>query len=96
VLLFALFVIIFSYVLNAFFSIPWDTALLNAIPLGIISSSVAIPAAINLRPADKEFVVYESSFSYILGILVFDFIVVGFVTVSGGLASLLLAVFSHC
>ena len=93
VVLFALFIVIFSYVLNAFFSIPWNTALLNAIPLGIISSAVAIPAAANLNPANKEFVIYESSFSDILGILVFDFIVVGFVTISGSLANLLLASF---
>ncbi|MBN1926605.1 MAG: cation:proton antiporter [Paludibacteraceae bacterium] len=90
VVLFFLFIFIFSYVLNAFFSIPWDTALLNAIPLGIISSAVAIPAASNISPANKEFVVYESSFSDILGILVFDFIVVGFVSVSSGLTNLLL------
>jgi NhaP-type Na+/H+ or K+/H+ antiporter len=90
VVLFALFIIIFSYVLNAFLSVPWNTALLNAIPLGIISSAVAIPAAANLKTADKEFVVYESSFSDILGILVFDFIVVGFVSVSSSLTNLLL------
>ncbi len=90
VVLFALFIVIFSYVLNAFFSIPWNTALLNAIPLGIISSAVAIPAAANLNPANKEFVIYESSFSDILGILVFDFIVAGFVSVSGSLTNLLL------
>ncbi|MCF8372999.1 MAG: cation:proton antiporter [Bacteroidales bacterium] len=93
VVLFVLFIVIFSYVLKVFFPIPWNTALLNAIPLGIISSAVAIPAAANLNPANKEFVIYESSFSDILGILVFDFIVVGFVTISGSLANLLLASF---
>jgi hypothetical protein len=47
---------------------------LNSIPLGVISSSIAIPSAINLNSSDKEFVVYESSFSDIFGIMVFDFI----------------------
>lgn len=89
IILFALFVLIFSNVLNAFFSVPWTTALLNAIPLGIISSAVAIPAAANLNTADKEFIVYESSFSDILGILVFDFIAAGFVSLAGSLTNLL-------
>lgn len=49
-------------------------SLLNAIPLTVISSSVAIPSVINLTKKDKEFVTYESSLSDILGVLFFDFI----------------------
>jgi len=47
----------------------------NAIPLSVISSAVAIPSASGLPPEKKEFVVYESSFSDILGIILFNFIV---------------------
>ena len=50
-------------------------SLINSIPLGIVSSAVAIPSASGLKPADKEFVVYESSISDIFGILVFDFVI---------------------
>ena len=49
-------------------------SLINAIPLCIISSSIAIPSVINLSKASKEFVVYESSFSDIFGVIFFDFI----------------------
>jgi NhaP-type Na+/H+ or K+/H+ antiporter len=46
-------------------------AVLHAIPLSIISSAVAIPSASGLSERDREFVVYESTFSDILGIMFF-------------------------
>lgn len=49
--------------------------LINVIPLSIISSSVAISSARNLTKSNKEFVIYESSLSDILGVLFFNFIV---------------------
>jgi len=48
---------------------------LNAVPLGIISSAIAIPSANALSPARKEFIVYESSLSDIFGIILFNFMV---------------------
>ncbi len=48
--------------------------LVNAIPLCVISSSIAIPSARNLSKYNKEFVVYESSFSDIIGVLLFNFL----------------------
>lgn len=45
----------------------------NAVPLGIISSAIAIPSAGILSPERKEFIVYESSFSDIFGIIMFNF-----------------------
>jgi len=74
VILFVVFVAIFSFILIYFFGLSLRDSLLNSIPLGVISSSIAIPSAISLNPSDKEFVVYESSFSDIFGIMVFDFI----------------------
>ncbi len=50
------------------------TALLNAITLSVISSAIAIPSAKNFSNYNKEFVVYESSLSDILGILIFNFL----------------------
>jgi len=44
------------------------------IPLCVISSSIAISSVKNLATTDKEFVIYESSFSDILGVLFFNFI----------------------
>ena len=59
-----------------------SVAVMNAIPLAIISSAVAIPSAAALLPMDKEFVVYESTFSDILGIMMFNYSVKQFI--SGG------------
>ena len=49
-------------------------SLTNAIPLAVISSAIAIPTARNLSRDNREFVVYESSLSDILGVLFFNFI----------------------
>lgn len=48
---------------------------LNAVPLGVISSAIAIPSASVLPAARKEFIIYESSFSDIFGIILFNFMV---------------------
>ena len=49
----------------------FHSCLVNAIPFAVISSAMAIPSAQNLSPEKKEFVIYESTFSDILGILFF-------------------------
>ncbi|WP_259014780.1 cation:proton antiporter [Emticicia fluvialis] len=54
---------------------PFLTCLINAIPLGIISSAIAIPSVKNLDAESREFVIYESSISDILGIIYFNFLV---------------------
>ena len=45
----------------------------NAIPFSVISSAIAIPSVANINKKSKEFIVYESSFSDILGIILFNF-----------------------
>ncbi|MFA8449316.1 MAG: cation:proton antiporter [Bacteroidales bacterium] len=49
--------------------------LVNAIPMAVISSAIAIPSVANMVSHKKEFIIYESIFSDILGILLFNFIV---------------------
>lgn len=49
----------------------FHTCLVNAIPFAVISSAMAIPSTQNLSAQKKEFVIYESTFSDILGILFF-------------------------
>jgi potassium/hydrogen antiporter len=63
-----------AFLLQQFGHIPFKVALINAIPFCIISSAIAIPSVKNLSSRDKEFVIYESSFSDILGVLFFTFI----------------------
>ena len=49
------------------------TCFTNAIPFSVISSAIAIPSAAALSKKGKEFIIYESSFSDILGIILFNF-----------------------
>lgn len=63
----AAFALLFRFVLH--FATP--NAMLAAIPFAVISSAVAIPSALGLPDRPREFVVYESSLSDILGVLVF-------------------------
>lgn len=48
--------------------------LIAALPFSIISSAVAIPGVANLAVGQREFVVYESAFAGILGVMAFNFL----------------------
>jgi hypothetical protein len=67
----ALLTVLFHY----FEEVPLKIALINAIPLCVISSAIAIPSVRSQAGANREFIVYESSLSDILGILFFNFMV---------------------
>ena len=54
---------------------PFRNCLVNAIPFSVISSAIAIPSVRGLTTANKEFVIYESSLSDILGVIFFNFII---------------------
>ncbi len=60
--------------------------ILNIIPLCVISSAIAIPSVSNLSKHYKEFVVYESSLSDVMGILIFNFFAVNQVISFGSVA----------
>lgn len=62
-----------QWVFVQLFQMDNQLATLSAIPLAIISSAVAIPSAASLLNHDREFVVYESTFSDILGIMIFNY-----------------------
>jgi NhaP-type Na+/H+ and K+/H+ antiporter len=47
---------------------------INAIPFCVVSSAIAIPSASNLSRDKKEFIIYESSFSDILTVVLFNFV----------------------
>lgn len=61
----------FSYILE----VSFKDGLINAIPLCIISSAIAISSVGHLSVFNKEFAIYESSLSDIIGVLFFNFIV---------------------
>lgn len=58
-----------------FDGISFRTGMLNAIPLCVISSTIAISSSQNLPTKDSEFVTYESSLSDIFGVIFFNFVV---------------------
>lgn len=48
--------------------------LINALPFCIISSAIAIPSVKTLSPFNKQFVIYESTLSDIIGVLFFNYV----------------------
>jgi len=52
---------------------PPINCLVYAIPLSIVSSAVVLPSVHHLGHEKKEFLIYEASFSDIIGIMVFNF-----------------------
>lgn len=65
-----------GYIVYVLAEVTFLQSLINVIPFSIISSSVAISSARNLQKNNKEFVIYESSLSDILGAIFFNFLVV--------------------
>ena len=59
----------------SFEDISWSISLIYATPLSILSSAIVIPSVANLDEKDEEFHIYESTFSDILGIMVFYFLI---------------------
>ena len=56
----------------------WSSSVVYAIPLGILSSAIIIPSVENLRKHSvKEFMIYQSTISDILGIMLFYFVTEG-------------------
>lgn len=53
---------------------PFLNCLIYAIPLSVVSSAVLIPSVHTLTKKKKEFLIYESTFSDIMGILFFNFV----------------------
>ncbi|MCB9015418.1 MAG: cation:proton antiporter [Lentimicrobiaceae bacterium] len=76
--------LILTYLFYHIGNYSFRNSLINAIPFSVISSAVAIPSVRNLAKSLKEFIIYESSFSDIAGVIFFNFIALN---VSFGLAS---------
>lgn len=73
-------------VVSQWLSEPLELAFLYAVPLSIISSAIVIPSTSHLPEDKKEFIIYESSFSDILGILVFNYMIMKNIMSFGSLA----------
>lgn len=69
--------VLLSVILNYWLSEPFNKCIVYAIPLSIMSSSIVIPSIHPLIAQKKEFLVYEASFSDIIGIIVFNYFTAG-------------------
>ncbi len=70
----ALLSFLIAFVFMYFSDASFKDSLMNAIPFSVISSSIAIPSVRDQSRKTKEFVIYESSLSDIIGILFFNFV----------------------
>ncbi len=66
--------LVMAFVLQYFSGVGFKQAMLNAIPLSVISSAIAIPSVRYQSTANKDFITYESSLSDIFGVLLFNFV----------------------
>lgn len=71
-LLFSIFGI--AVVLQQFFDMNFTLAMIHSTPLAIMSSAIIIPSIGKLAKLKQEFMIYESAFSDILGIMIFYFL----------------------
>ncbi|MBL7808825.1 MAG: cation:proton antiporter [Saprospiraceae bacterium] len=55
----------------------WLQCIIYAIPLSVISSAIVLPSVHHLGRDKKEFLIYEASFSDIVGIMAFNFFTAG-------------------
>jgi NhaP-type Na+/H+ or K+/H+ antiporter len=63
-----------AWLINLFVIDDFFTSLIYAVPLSIMSSSIILPSVGRLPESKKEFMIYESTFSDILGIMLFYFL----------------------
>lgn len=56
---------------------PLLKCMIYALPLSVVSSAIVIPGISHLSSEKKEFLVYETSFSDITGILLFNYMIAG-------------------
>lgn len=64
-----------GFILQYFLDTTFFLAFVYAVPLSIMSSAIIIPSVSALSPMKKEFMIYESTFSDILGIILFQFLI---------------------
>lgn len=73
-----------AYIFNMFIFDDFLKSLIYAIPLSILSSAIIIPSVNSLMDKKREFMIYESTFSDILGIMFFYFVLGGVDTETTG------------
>jgi len=67
--------ILIAFAIQYFLDTSFYESLVYAVPLSIMSSAIIIPSVTALPEFKKEFMIYESTFSDILGIILFQFLI---------------------
>lgn len=67
--------VLIAFAIQFFLETPFYQSFVYAVPLSIMSSTIIIPSVTNLVEDKKEFMIYESTFSDILGIILFQFLI---------------------
>ena len=75
-------------IMMLYLDVDLTTGLLYAVPLSIMSSAIIIPSIGSLKKERQEFMIYESTFSDILGIMLFYFLISSMETTSFGQMSI--------
>lgn len=63
--------VVIAAAMQLFLGMGFIQAMLYAVPLAVMSSAIIIPSVQGLQSAKKEFLIFESAFSDILGIILF-------------------------
>ena len=84
---------IICFILMEFLELPLTTGLVYAVPLGVISSAIAIPSVQQLSDEKKEFIIYESTFSDIIGIMLFNYVILDNLLSANSIGQFFLALF---
>ncbi|MEN8227612.1 MAG: cation:proton antiporter [Bacteroidota bacterium] len=80
--------VLIAGIITIYIDVDLTTGLLYAVPLSIMSSAIIIPSVEALDKEKREYMVYESTFSDILGIMLFYFLISSLETDSFGQMSL--------
>jgi len=64
-----------AFIIQYFLGSNFFSSFVYAVPLSIMSSAIIIPSVTTLKESKREFMIYESTFSDILGIILFQFLV---------------------
>ncbi len=65
---------VITYIFHYFLRMEMFVAMIYAVPLSIMSSAIIIPSVASMTEDNKEFMIYEATFSDILGIMLFYFL----------------------
>jgi len=68
-------VLLIAFAIQYFLNTSFYESLVYAVPLSVMSSAIVIPSVTALPETKKEFMIYESTFSDILGIILFQFLI---------------------